>query len=179
MRHNDHDPSYAPADIPGLAPPNRRASGSARSVRSPHLRCFHDGDHESAGTLEQLGIWLGDDDDERRGVNGFSQKQVEKQYFDATEGGKHCNSAEPFVFDHNPGCITQLVECVVCKARFTLENIAFEWTNDDDPEVDNRTTMSKNVSLVKAWTSTSVENRTDTALGMDFGVQTAPRRQRA
>lgn len=158
-KRDDRDASYALPDASGRS-------------NSPHL-CFHDrDDHQSAELLNQLGIYLGDDDDEKKGVNDLSQNELEKDYFDVTEGGRHCRGAEPYVFDEDPGRITQPVECVVCKTKFTLVNVEFSWTNEDDPDVDNQSGMSKNVSLSRRdpfWASANFD------LGMDLALHFASR----
>ena len=72
-------------------------SGNYKRVTAPldqiQLQCFapSDGphDHLDASTLQKLGIWLGDYNDDKKVVTELSYRDVRRQYFESTDGGEN------------------------------------------------------------------------------------------
>lgn len=154
---NGFDNSRLPSETPRLTPDASYTPFGHNKIRAsaPGLRCFASAtnEHVDAERLRQLGVWLGDTHDETRSVNGPSQQEVQKSYFEITMGGKDCGNAEPHVFWDRPSSCKQQVACAanhgpMCHFLRPLECIAFEHTNEDDLDLDveNREHMMKFVS---------------------------------
>lgn len=155
--HKDH---YRSSETPDTAPytpsmqvKTRLSTGAGVHTLGP--RCFATGsDHLYAARLDQLGIWLGEYDDERRSVNGLSQREVENNFFETTLGGKDIGNAEPHVLRSLPNKASFCEETVVCghcggkpnSPSLQLQTMRFEWTNRDDPDVDTASEMRLHVS---------------------------------
>ncbi|KAI5360893.1 hypothetical protein Slin14017_G090680 [Septoria linicola] len=132
-------------------------SKSRATNRSAALHCFatHTEDHNDATRLEQIGVWLGDYNEEAATVNGVSQNEVEKSYFESTAGGIDCSKAEPYVFDQF-SAEQYAVECAACKTspstateRFSLEVIEFSWVDDDESCAEERTHIQKHAWIYR------------------------------
>lgn len=103
--------------------------------------------------MDRLGVWLGDADDYDRPVNGISKREVEKNFYEHTTGGLDCGKAEPHVLLTVLNIATEeTVVCGSCRDDPTspplrLQTMRFEWTKDDDPDLDVADEMR-----LHAWT---------------------------
>lgn len=132
-----------------IVPRATRASGGGAST-TVQVECIAaHSDHLDASHLLELGIWLGDYEEEDRSVEGYAtQNEVEARYFEQTLGGKECDGAEPYTIWKT----TTSAETVVCAAcssakkdspSLRLETIDFSWINIDEPDDENRAEMQK------------------------------------
>jgi len=134
--------------MPGISVDKRASFGPG----SLSLRCFALGDnHLNASVLKDLGVWLGDYDNDQLSVHGNPWVVVKKSYAERTNAGaeqdklkrlhinKDCNLEEP-----------KAMECAGCKSDrrstsqpLTLEHVKFTHIDED---VDMRRTVC-NVSV--------------------------------
>lgn len=127
---------------------------SRLSTGREHSRCVAGlgNDHLDATRLDQLGVWLGSYDDESVSVNGLSQLEVERNYFDSTLGGTNLTNAEPHALPklpNNASSCEESVVCVACRDELNTPSLHLQtmiWSPDDDPDVEEQAPMHMHVS---------------------------------
>lgn len=134
---------------------SRKARISTGGDIHNHLRCVAGSriDHLDAARLDELGVWLGDFDNAHTSINGPSQRDVEKNYYESTLGGVDCSNAEPQVVADLPNKATSCAGTVVCAAcrddsnsqPLQIQTMKFDWTQDDDSEVEEGAEMRMHV----------------------------------